>query len=170
MIRMGLAQARSAFEALDGVGYWVGLLSLRLILAWEFFEAGLEKAMGENWFGDIAARFPFPFSLLPHEISWQVALWTELAGGIALAVGFGTRFFSVSLLVLTVVAIASVHWPEHWSSWADLLKGYAISDDGYGNYKLPLIYLAMLWPLIFMGPGKLSIDYLLKRWQKAGNR
>jgi hypothetical protein len=38
-----LQLARRGIHALDWVGLWVGLLSLRLILAWEFGEAGFEK-------------------------------------------------------------------------------------------------------------------------------
>ena len=35
-IRLGL-------NALDTAGLWLGMLSLRLLLAWEFGEAGFEK-------------------------------------------------------------------------------------------------------------------------------
>ena len=69
--------------------------------------------------------------------------------------------------ILTVVAIASVHWPEHINSIADLVKGYRIVDeegDGFGNYKLPLIYIVMFLPLLFGGAGKLSLDYLIKKF------
>ena len=145
-------------------GEWVGLLGLRLLLGWEFFESGLEKAMGENWFADIMDRFPFPFNVIPSDISWQTSTWSELIGGVALVVGFATRFFGISLTVLTVVAIVSVHWPEHWSSWMDLIMGYTITDNGYGNFKLPVLYLGMLLPLILSGPGKLSLDALIARW------
>ncbi|WP_157657649.1 DoxX family protein [Burkholderia ubonensis] len=41
--------------------------------------------------------------------------------------------------------------------------GYVISDNRYGNYKLPLIYLMMFVPLIFQGAGKFSLDYWLGR-------
>jgi len=153
---------------LNAVGRWVGPLTLRLLLAWEFFESGLEKAMGDNWFADIMERFPFPFNIIPTDVSWQIATWSELLGGIALAIGLGTRMFGVSLFVLTVVAIASVHWPEQWMSLSDLAMGYVISDNGYGNFKLPLIYLAMLVPLILSGPGKLSVDALIARRFKVG--
>ena len=37
-------------------------------------------------------------------------------------IGLGTRFFSASLLILTVVAIAVAHWPAEWVTLADLLK------------------------------------------------
>lgn len=148
---------------LDLVGLWIGLLSLRLMLGWDFFESGLEKFRGENWFMDIQDRFPFPFSIVPPEISWQMATWFELAGGIALVVGLATRFFSVSLFILTIVAIASVHWPESWHTLGDLMQGYVFTDRGFGNFKLPALFLGMLLPLILIGPGRLSVDYLLRR-------
>jgi len=33
---------------LQGVGEWLAPLGLRLLLAWEFWEAGIEKYRGEN--------------------------------------------------------------------------------------------------------------------------
>ena len=135
-------------------------LVLRLLLAWEFGESGYAKLIGQNWFADIA--FPFPFNLLPPEFSWQLATWFELVGAVALALGLATRFFSLSLMILTVVAIAGVHWPEQWQTLAELLRGYRIVDeegDGFGNYKLPLMYLVMFLPLLFAGAGRLSLDH-----------
>lgn len=144
-------------------------LALRLVLAWEFGEAGYQKFIGENWFADLA--FPFPFSLLPPDISWGMATSFELAGAVALALGFATRFFSLSLMILTVVAIASVHWPEQWHTLGELLQGYRIIDeegDGFGNYKLPMLFLVMFLPLLFGGAGKLSLDYLISKRYRMG--
>ncbi len=154
-------------EKLDALGTWLPQLFLRLILAWEFGEAGFEKLHGTNWFADIA--FPFPFSLLPPDISWGIATFFEIVGAFALALGLATRFFSFSLIILTIVAIAAVHWPEHWSTLAELVKGYRITDsqqDGFGNYKLPLLYIIMFIPLLLNGAGKLSVDYLIRRINK----
>ncbi len=147
---------------LDVVGLWVALISLRLILGWDFFESGLEKFNGDNWFADIQEQFPFPFNLVPPNISWQMATWFELLGGVALVIGLGTRFFSVSLLVLSVVAIASVHWPQAWHTWGELAQGYVFTDKGFGNFKYPLVLMGMLWTLLWMGPGRLSVDYWLR--------
>lgn len=49
------------------------LLSLRLLLVWDFFESGLEKFNGSKCLMDIQDRLPFPFSIVPPEISWQMA-------------------------------------------------------------------------------------------------
>jgi putative oxidoreductase len=71
--------------------------------------------------------------------------------------------FAFSLFVLTIVATAAVHWPDDWMMFSELLQGYAITDRGHGNYKLPLIFLVMLVPLILRGAGKASVDAVLAR-------
>lgn len=154
---------RRSLTAIELVGLWLGLLSLRLLLGWDYFESGLEKLHGDNWFADIRADFPFPFDRLPPEISWPLATWFELIGGLALVLGLATRFFSASLIVLTVVAIAAVHWPAAWSGWAGLLQGYVFTDVGHGNFKLPVLFIGMLWTLMLLGPGRLSVDAWLRR-------
>jgi putative oxidoreductase len=149
---------------LNRIGEWLPQLFLRFILAWEFGEAGFEKLHGSNWFADI--NFPFPFNLLPPDFSWGLATYFEIIGAFALALGLATRFFSLSLIILTIVAIAAVHWPAEWGTLSELLTGYRISDkagDGFGNYKLPVLLLIMLLPLLFSGAGKLSIDNWLRK-------
>ena len=150
-------------RGLDRVGSWLPQLALRGLAGWEFFESGLEKLRGENWFADIADKFQYPFGLLPVETSWFIATWSELIGGICLWIGLATRYWSLVLIVLSYVAIASVHWPDDWSSFAELWKGYAITDRGYGNFKLPLILIVLLLPLLFSGAGRASIDELIRR-------
>lgn len=135
-------------------------LSLRLLLAYEFGEAGLEKLHGDNWFADLT--FPFPVNLLPVDLSWTMAAGLEIIAPALLILGLATRFFSMALMFLTVVAIAAVHWPAQWHSLAELWQGYAITDEGYGNYKLPLMYLLMLASLTLSGGGSLSVDAWLK--------
>ncbi|MDD2883504.1 MAG: DoxX family protein [Dechloromonas sp.] len=155
--------ARQGLNGIDLLGLWLGLLSLRVLLGWDYFESGLEKFNGSNWFADIQGQFPFPFNLVPPEISWQMATWFELLGGIALIVGLATSFFSVSLIVLTVVAMISVHWPAQWHTWGELMQGYVFTDQGFGNFKLPALFIGMFLPLVLLGPGRLSIDHGLRR-------
>lgn len=135
---------------LNQAGSYVGLLGLRLLLAWEFWESGVMKFTGDNWFADIQGDFPFPFNLMPVDISWFLSTWSELLGAVALVIGLGTRFFSASLIILTLVAWVSVHAGN----------GYNVCDNGY---KLPLMYLVMFVPLLLNGAGKLSLDHWLAR-------
>jgi len=134
---------------------------LRTILAWEFFEAGLEKLNGSNWFSGIQDNFPIPFSWLSADINWLFATWGELVFSVLLFLGLFTRFSAMSLIVITGVATAAVHWPESWSGLVQLWDSYAISKNGGGNFKLPLLFILMLFPLVFNGGGKLSLDELL---------
>lgn len=143
----------------DRFGAWSADLPLRLFLAWEFFESGWEKLNGSSWFADLQASFPFPFNLLPAELNWQLSMWAELILPLLLLLGLGTRLAAAGLMVLTVVAIVAVHWPAHWSSLAELAQGYVITDQGFGNFKLPLIYLVALLPLLLKGAGHLSLDH-----------
>jgi len=166
-----LSNAISVWESLTarlrGIGQLLPPLILRLIMGWEFWQSGVEKYTGENWFADIQARFPFPFNKIPADISWAMATYFELGGAILLVFGLFTRFAAYSLLVLTFVATAAAHWPDMVAMWGDLAKGYAITDMGFGNFKLPLLFVVMLLPILFQGPGKISLDFLLARALKA---
>ena len=150
-------------DRLEPAGNWVALLPIRLLMAWEFGRAGMMKYNGNNWFANVQDNFPFPFNIIPVEISWFLATWVEILGAIGLVLGLFTRFWAFSLIILTIVAISGVHWPDQWSSLAELWKGYAITDKGFGNYRIPLLFIVMLLPLVFAGPSKLSLDHVLFR-------
>jgi len=148
---------------LDPAGEWVALLPIRLLMAYEFGKAGMTKFNGNNWFANYQDNFLFPFNYVPVEISWFMATWAEILGGLCLFFGLFTRFWAFSLIIVSIVAISGVHWPDDWNSFGELWKGYAISNKGFGNYRVPLLFIAMLIPLVFQGPGKLSIDRLLAK-------
>jgi putative oxidoreductase len=147
-------------------GEYVWPLALRLILAWEFWEAGITKLNGSNWFADIPwsdwqKGFPLPFDMLPVSLNWFLATWAELVFAAMLLLGLFTRFAAISLVVVSVVAMAAVHWPAEWTGVTGLWEGYVITSKGAGNFKLPLILVVMLLPLVFHGAGRISSDYLL---------
>lgn len=147
-------------------GDYVWPFILRLIMAWEFWEAGVTKLNGENWFANIPwsdwqKGFPFPFDQIPTNLNWFLATWGELIFATMLLLGLFTRFAAISLIVITAVATAAVHWPAEWSGFAELWNGYVITSKGGGNFKLPLLFVAMLLPLVFAGGGKFSLDHIL---------
>lgn len=156
-------------------GDYLWPLALRLILAWEFWESGLTKLNGENWFGEVPwadwqKGFPLPFDMISTDLNWFLATWGELVFAILLLLGLFTRFAAISLIVVTAVATAAVHWPAEWGSLASLWNGYVISSQGEGNYKLPLLFVIMLLPLVFHGAGKLSLDQLLVKLSGRDNQ
>ncbi len=146
---------------LNSIGQWLPPFFLRAILFWEFWESGIEKYKGDNWFNHIQKNFPFPFDKIPADISWFMATWGEIVFSILLLLGLFTRFAALSLIVITAVATAAVHWPTEFNSLSELWQGYAISDNGHGDFKLPLLFVIMLMPLLFNGAGKFSIDHLI---------
>ena len=161
------------YDAYDNVtarlrasGDYLWPLALRLIMFWEFWEAGTMKLRGENWFADIPwvdwqMGFPWPFAAVSTDLNWFAATWAELVFAVMILLGLFTRFAAISLIVITVVATAAVHWPAEWSSLAELWKGYVITAKGAGDFKLPLLFVVILLPLLFHGGGKISLDHLL---------
>jgi putative oxidoreductase len=147
-MNMILTLWRVAIAKLNLIHPYISTVGLRFLLAYEFWDSGVMKYSGSNWFADIQDAFPFPFNVIPVDISWQLATWSELLGAIALVLGLATRFFSLSLIIVTIVAWAAVHAGN----------GYNVSHNGW---KLPLMYLIMFIPLLMGGAGKLSLDYWL---------
>ncbi|MFU8833124.1 MAG: DoxX family protein [Wenzhouxiangella sp.] len=163
-------------ERLHGAGEWLAPLGLRLLLAYEFWNAGVGKFRAgtdaPGWFAN--QDFIFPFGILSANMNWFMVTWGEMLAAIALVLGLFTRFFAFTLLIITVVAIAAVHWPASWDSLGQLWEGYSVSrvmDDGEfrGNFRIPFLFLAMLIPLVFMGGGKLTLDHLLVRFTQPEN-
>jgi putative oxidoreductase len=157
-------------DRLKGAGDWVAPLGLRLLLAAEFYGAGRMKlgagSEAPGWFAN--QDFVFPFGLLSANLNWFMVTWGEILAAIAVLLGLFTRFFAFTLIVITTVAIAAMHWPASWDSLGQLWEGYSVSrvmDDGEfrGNFRIPFLFLAMTLPLVFMGGGKLSVDHLLTR-------
>lgn len=151
---------------LRAAGDYTWPTALRLIMFWEFWESGTTKLRGSNWFADIPwadwqKGFPWPFSQISTDLNWFLATWGELVLAVMVLLGLFTRFAAVSLIVITVVATAAVHWPAEWSSLGELWSGYVITAKGEGNYKLPLLFVVILLPLVFHGGGRLSLDRVL---------
>lgn len=142
-------------------GDWVWPFALRLIMFHEFWTAGMKKLNGNNWFSRIEENFPFPLNTLGADLNWLAATWGELVFSLMLLLGLFTRFAAFSLIVITFVAVAAVHWPGEWSSLGELWKGYAISDKGFGNFRVPLLFTVILLPLVFYGGGKFSLDHII---------
>lgn len=110
---------------------FVGPLALRLYLVPVFWVAGTNK-LGSmenviNWFGNDEWGLGLP---LPAVMAW-LAVSSEVLGAIALLIGFGTRWFSVPLMVTMLVAAFSVHAKSGWQAVADAKSPFANANiDG----------------------------------------
>jgi len=85
----------------------------RILLAFLFLPAGIGKLTGfAGTVGYIASvGLPLP------QVAAAIALVVEIVGGIALIVGFGTRFAALALAVFTLVA--SIFFHNYWTLPAD---------------------------------------------------
>jgi uncharacterized membrane protein YphA (DoxX/SURF4 family) len=110
----GYERLISFFSHFDGVAS----LLLRLILGPVLIGAGWEKITGDNWFSFSLESFPFPFNVLPADLSWFLASWTEFLGGKLLLLGLGTRLVAIPLAVTMFVAAYAVHLDNGWPAIA----------------------------------------------------
>lgn len=122
------------------------LLFIRLALAYGFYQPAMNKWADINsvaeWFGSM--RYPLP------KLNAYLAASTESAGVLLLGLGFASRIISIPLMVVMLVAIFTVH----------IGNGFEASANGF---EIPLYYLLMLFTIFVYGPGKYSIEGLLKR-------
>ncbi len=145
----------------------VGLLGLRLILAYTFFAPAMLKwadiGAVAQWFEYMGVPFP--------TLNAYMAASTEIAGVVLLTLGLLTRFISIPLLVIMFVAIATVHGQN---GFAFVNEAVSFTDayvngtkvDGtliqlQNGYELVLYYILMLVVLVGNGAGKFSLDRLL---------
>jgi putative oxidoreductase len=125
---------------LEAVPYTVLAIPLRLALATIFWNSAMTKPA--NWETAVtlfAEEYKLPF--LPPEVAAYLAVSIELTTPVLLVLGLLTRSAALVLLGMTAVIEIFVYpqaWPTH-IQWA-----------------------AMLLVLLCRGPGKLSLDHLLR--------
>src|SRR4051812_17472438 len=126
-----------------------GLLILRLVLGLTLAAHGTQKLFGwfggggpqgtSNFFRGLGFRSPFAMAIM--------AGLAELSG-LALAFGLLTPLAALALVVVMMIAIATVHWTSGF--WA-----------GKGGYEFNLLIMASATALAAIGPGRWSIDHAL---------
>lgn len=124
-------------------GQSLGLLLLRLVVGTAFILHGWPKIQKPtSWMGDA----------VPGVLQLASAL-AEFGGGIALIAGFLTPLVSLALAVNMAVALLIAHFP----------KGQPFVGGGPGgSFELPLVYFALFVALLAIGPGRYSLDALLR--------
>ena len=116
----------------------LGLLALRVGLAAVFVAHGYVKLFGGH--DRTVALFMTVNIPAPEVMAWVVGV-LELAGGLALAVGLGTRVAAGLLAADMAVAITRVRWPQGFLGAAEfevvlLLACLALFGTGSGRISL----------------------------------
>jgi putative oxidoreductase len=126
------------------------LLAIRLFWGWQFFRTGKGKLMHL----DRTAGFFESLNIPLPKVNAILAGTTEAAGGLLLLLGLGSRIVSVPLMFVMVIAYAT----------ADQEAVQAIfSDPDKFTSASPFLFLLAALIIFCFGPGKLSLDALLKR-------
>jgi putative oxidoreductase len=131
------------------------LLALRLTWGWQLFESGHGHLTHIQNTIDAFKGWGVPFPTFNVYLSGSM----ELIGGLLLIFGLATRLISIPLVFNFLVAYLSASrdtFKEIFSG--QLQKGY---DDFINDAAFPMLMLALL--MLAFGPGKASIDYLLKQ-------
>lgn len=96
-------------------------------------------------FSDGVADFPDPFHVGPAA-SKGLTVFAELFCTIFVVIGLFTRFALIPLIICMLVIIFIVH-----------------SGDPFGDKESAFIYLLMYLSLLLAGPGKYSVDRMLRK-------
>ncbi len=112
----------------------LGLFIIRLVAGVIFMFHGISKL--SNMEGTVAFFASLGFGAV---LAWIVAI-VETVGGFALIIGYFSRFFSVLLGIIMLVAIFKVKW-----------------SLGFSKLEIDLMLLATLVAVLFSGCGRYSV-------------
>lgn len=119
-------------------------LAIRLWVAAAFFQSGLAKI--QSWETTLALfENEYSVPLLPPALAAYLGTATELLVPVLLVIGLGGRLAAAVLFVFNIVAVVS---------YGDL------SEAGLMQHQ---IWGLLLLVTLLHGPGKLSIDHLIRR-------
>ena len=127
------------------------LLAVRLFWGWQFFLAGSGKLGNIDHVIEFFTTLHIPFP----GINAYVASCTECFGGLCLLVGFASRLVAIPLAFTMIIAYLT----------ADIEAVRAIFENPLDfTHKSPFNFLLAALIVLCFGPGKFSVDALLKRF------
>ena len=136
---------------------WIPQLVVRATVGFMFFGSGLNKLGGLEELVTYFESLGIPLASLQAPMAATI----ECVGGLALLFGVATRLVAVALSGIMVVAMATAIIPglldKGAGAFAFLLDFFYVSEW--------LLFGILAW-LVFAGPGKVSVDWLLA--QKYG--
>ena len=139
----------------------LALAAVRIALAWIFIYYGAGKLFG--WFNgpglhNTAVFMAHTADLHPGELFAVMGGVIEFGGGIAMALGLGSRVAGLALFGDQVMAMITVTWVNGINS-ESLTPGY--------EFNVALTVMALV--IVLLGPGRVSVDAMIeRRFDRAG--
>jgi len=141
---MKLKKSYLEFSRLSEYLQSLSLFVARVIVAYGFYEPAIMKWNDINsvaeWFGSMGIPFPLLNAYLVASI--------EITGVALLTLGLMTRFISLPMIAIMIVAIFTVHLPH----------GFSAANNGF---EIPLYYMLFLLIFLSHGAGRFSFDRLI---------
>jgi putative oxidoreductase len=135
-----------AAKVIAGISFLAPLfdLGLRLWVARVFWRSGMQKTT--SWDSTLMLfEYEYNVPIIPFDVAAYLATGVELAAPVLLLLGLGSRAGALALFVLKFVAVIS--YP----------------DINIAGVKDHLLWGTMLAITFFHGPGKISLDYFIKK-------
>jgi putative oxidoreductase len=143
----------------------IGALILRLAAGAIFIPHGWPKVMGEGGAAAFAADMATTYNI-PTFLGY-LAAYSELVGAILLIVGLLTRLDALLLAGTMFVAAFIVQLPDAlYEVPPDAIKFFVVMK----GIELPLALLAICLAIVLMGPGRASLDHLLRIEDRFGKK
>lgn len=137
---------RAADAAIGGLAVLTPVLdfAIRFVVASVFFQAGLTKIA--SWSSTLTLfEYEYAVPLLPPELAAYLGTAAELVLPVLLVLGLAARPAALALFVFNIVAVIS--YPD--------IGEVGLKDHQYWGL--------LLLVTLFHGPGKLSLDHLIRR-------
>lgn len=135
-------------------------IPLRLIVGFGMIQHGLAKfERGPDAFAATLNSLSVP---APHLMSW-ITILVEIAGGLAVLVGFAIPIMAIPMAAILLVAMFRVHLQYGFSSIKLVSVTLGKPQFGPPGYECALLYLACLTTLVIGGPGPFALDRIFRR-------
>ncbi len=121
--------------------------------------AMLSSGNGDRFVAGVEA-LGFP---LPVVFAWAAAL-AEFGGGLAIALGFGTRVAAAfAAFTMFVATFFRHHLLGHLGVWLGAFNVSSEEVDSWGNPERAATYFLVFSALLLLGGGRFSLDRVLRR-------
>jgi putative oxidoreductase len=124
----------------------------------------LSQGQGDGFIQGVAS-LGFP---MPAVFAWAAAL-AEMAGGLAIALGLGTRIAAAfAAFTMGVAGIVRHHFFGHLLVRLGVSGASKETIESWGNPELAMVYFVVFTSLVLLGGGRWSVASWWKRRRRKG--